>query len=480
MKKLSIFAVLALLVLGISAVAQAADLKATGSWQIQAQFRNNFGMNDKAEEDQLLIHQRMRTAFHFIANENLKAVLDTQIGGTNEGWGQGMYQIGAGRNTATVGGPAGGAGQGNIMLRQGYLEFTLPGTKIMSKVGFQTLALPNSGMGGGSVILDDQMAAAVVSAPITDMIKATGGYIRAAQASSANNSGSALDAVFVATPITPKGFAITPFLAYAYGGAKSTALTAVATGTANPLYTGFGNTAEGVRGYWAGLSFVMDAFQPFKVYADLNYGKAAYKSSYPRDENGRSGWFFETAVDYTGLSMMTPQAFFAYSSGEDSSDPAKTTSNRMPVLGAPQAWSLGSFWFGDKDLAMRGLNKRDSANEFLGFWALGASLKDISLIDNVKHTFTLMYVKGTNDADWMVARNSAANYGAMLTDKDSLWEVDFNTKYQMYKELSVYLNLGYINQDMDKDTWKRIGALTDASFKPANAYKAVLGLTYAF
>ncbi len=481
MKKLSIFAVLALLVLGLSAVAQAADIKATGSWQIQAQFRNNQDFTDQDEDARLLIHQRMRTAFHFIANENLKAVLDTQIGGSNEGWGQGVYTIGSGRNTS-ANGPSGANG-GAIMLRQGYLDFMVPGTQINTKVGFQTVALPSSGLGGGSVILDDQAAGIVMAAPVLDTVKVVGGFVRASQGTDTPASGSALDAVFLAAPITPKGFSITPFAAFAYGGSTAGAV-AGGTTSANGFSSANSTSTSGVRGYWGGVAFTMDAFQPFKVFADLNYGKATYNNYVAGQNNsGREGWFFQTAVDYTGLTMMTPSVFFAYSSGEkdpgsNGSGATDSKSHRMPQLAAPQTWALGSFFFGDRDLIMRGINAHDSANEDMGFWALGLSLKDIALIDKVKHTAHVMYVKGTNNAGWVRNRQSGVVYGSMLSDKDSLWEVDFNTKYEMYKELNAYLNLGYINQNFDKDVWRNVS--TRYSEKDANAYKIAMGLTYAF
>ena len=115
----------------------------------------------------------------------------------------------------------------------------------------------------------------------------------------------------------------------------------------------------------------------------------------------------------------------------------------------------------------------------LGFWAAGLSLKDIKLVDKLSHTFNVIYFKGTNDKDIVRATGltAAANYGRMLTDKDSLVEVDLNSKYQIYEELSLGLELGYIFTDFDKDVWAGAGSRDTLD---ENAYKAAFMLNYSF
>ncbi|GAB6124991.1 outer membrane homotrimeric porin [Humidesulfovibrio idahonensis] len=488
MKKMSLFGLLAVLVLSFASVAQAADIKATGKWQIEAQWNNALDYTKYSQEENYFhIEQRMRTAFQFIANENLKAVLDTQIGSSN--WGNGLYAVGSGRSPNTAAGNTAssvGAGQGNIMLRQGYIDFKWPNTPMNFKVGFQTVSLP-AAFGGGSAILDDQVAAAVVSSPITDNVKILAGYTRASDSNqygttaTTNGNGTYADAVFAAVPVDFQGFNITPFGTYLYAG-KTTGLSTSAGLTSSGAQT------EGTRAYWGGVAFTMTALDPFKVMADFNYGKATYSNKYNSDptNGGRQGWLFDLAVDYTGLSMMTPEAFFAYTSGEGGANTDK--SGRMPTIGKPQNWSIGSFFFGDRNF-INGFatnNTSSSVNGYesqvAGFWTLGASLKDIKYFDNFSHTFTVMYIQGTNDADYLKgSRKPGATYGAMLTDKDHLWEVDFNTKYKIYDELSMYLDLGYINASIDKDSWKNVSAAYGTStYENPNAYKIGLGMAYAF
>jgi len=105
-------------------------------------------------------------------------------------------------------------------------------------------------------------------------------------------------------------------------------------------------------------------------------------------------------------------------------------------------------------------------------------LKDIKLIDKLSHTFNVIYFKGTND-EANVGRANFGSAGQVLTEKDSLWEVDLNTKYQIYEELSLGLELGYIFNNYDKDEWAaRAGGSAD--IYDDNAYRAVLEVTYSF
>jgi len=489
-KKFALLLVLmAALVVGSVTSASAAEIKATGQWQIEADLNSNWDFQEKgavSEDKTLNISQRMRTQFQFIANENLKGVLETQIGIAN--WGSGALGIGAGRSGNLTGTGSLAAGNGNIMLRKGYVDFKWPGTKVNFLVGFQGLSLP-SAVGGGSPVLDDQIAAAAAVVPITEGLSLVGGLGRlydsnpsyATTAGSLTGSHSAGDVAFLYANIDMiKGFSIQPWLAYANLGSN-----VAGSGAGATTLAGFNapnaSANEGVRAYWGGAAFTMTAFDPFKVMADFNYGKATWNNqgATNKAEGGRSGFLFDLAVDYTGLSMMTPSVFFAYSSGENgNSTEGSGKSERMPVVGTPQTYAHGSFWLQGGDTLGASFYSTDTT---IGYWALGLSLKDIKLIDKLSHTVHLIYFKGTNDADFLkeLVPGTGATYGQFLTTKDSLWEVDVNTKYQVYDELSLGLELGAIMPSFDKDTWRAVNA-DYANYGSKNAYKASLLLNYSF
>ena len=177
---------------------------------------------------------------------------------------------------------------------------------------------------------------------------------------------------------------------------------------------------------------------------------------------------FDLAVDYTGFDFMTPELFFAYTSGEDSD--ITDGSERMPTLNA-RNWALGSFFFGG-DTLLQG--SKGYGVEQTGFWALGLSLKDISFLEKLSHTFTVMYAKGTNDK--ALIGNAAITYGQTLTEEDHIVEVDLNTKYQLYEELCLTLDLGYINNGYDKDKWR----VANPGLDKNDAYKLSTGILYQF
>lgn len=479
MKKALVLTVAATLLLLCAAGAQAADLTARGYWWMEAVNKGGWDFLKDGEDNRFTIEEKLRTAFYFTANENLRGILDTQIGSTT--WGSGIYQIGSGRNTGS-GGPSATNG-GAIMLRKGYIEYKVPGTLINTSVGFQTVTLP-AAFGGGNPIFDDQVAAAVVSAPLTKNISLTAGYARPMQGADSPDSSSAFDVVFASLPITGNGINFSPFVAYGYGGADSGAATTA----------GISNNATsartGVRAYWGGAALTVKPDMPLVFMADVNYGSATYNNdpSLNANKGGRSGYMLDFAVDYTGLNWVTPEFFATYSSGESSGNNATDgKSNRMPVIGLPQNWTIGSFFFGERlELSGSINNLGGYTRNTLGYWATGISLKNISLMDKLSQDFNLLYARGTNSPDSIRNYNSIGalkTYGGYLTSKDSLVEVDLNSRYKLYDELTGYVYLGYIFANFDKDLWgnsamSQAGVLRQGG--TSNAYKIGVGLNYFF
>jgi hypothetical protein len=468
MKRLIILAVLCAFVLS-AAVASAADIKASGAWVVEANWNSNWDFADKiptrSPESAFGISQRATTTFEFIANENLKGVLQTRYG--TQKWGSRSFAIGAGdagTNTPT---------ENRITIRQAYVDFNWPDTTVHVRAGYQGVSLP-AAFGGGSLVLDEEIGAAVVSGSMTDNVGYLVGYARAHDENAAPTN-AYVDAYIAALPMNFEGFSLAPFGMFAPIGTNVSAATVAGSKMAGlaAINATNQNDADFDNAYWLGAAFTMDLFDPFVLKADLNYGKVDSKYK----QNERSGWLFDAALEYKGFDFMTPEAFFVYTSGEDgNASKGNGSSERMPVLAA-QNWAIGSFFFGGDRLLAGSIQ---DTNNYMGFWALGLSLKDIqSFAEGLTHDAHFIYAKGTNDKNSFSTvageNNRNLTYGRTLTDKDSLWEVDFNTGYKVYDELTLSLDLGYVNMSTKKERWNGTNGQ-----KGGDAWKVSTGVLYQF
>ena len=74
--------------------------------------------------------------------------------------------------------------------------------------------------------------------------------------------------------------------------------------------------------------------------------------------------------------------------------------------------------------------------------------------------------------------NTSGWDGPYLTTNDGLLEFNLVNSYQIYENLEANLELGYIVNMMDDDTWKR--SYRDDSYKKQDAWKAQLIFAYSF
>jgi predicted porin len=293
------------------------------------------------------------------------------------------------------------------------------------------------------------------------MIAMTAGWARAydpnddeaAYNSTLDNQKDEADIIFLALPVTMDGIAVTPFYATGIIGKDNDDLNQAGTKDEHP--------------WWLGVNAKVDMLDPIVILADLDYGK--WNSD--NDTRDSSGWYFDLAVDYK-MDMMTPEVFFVYSSGDDSND--NDGSERMPTL-STEAYGPTTFGFAGSSFAKAdgvigcktsngttSIDWSDDAGLGLGLWALGFKLKDMTFMEGLSHDFILMYARGTNDK-----KNTSE-----FTEKDSLWEVDLNTKYQMYENLAAIVELGYVKVNLsDDESADRDKLADDAAWKMAVGFK---------
>ena len=66
--------------------------------------------------------------------------------------------------------------------------------------------------------------------------------------------------------------------------------------------------------------------------------------------------------------------------------------------------------------------------------------------------------KGVNSLGFKVKEPSSETIATLLKGIDlKAVEVNFDTEYKLYKNLSLFVELGYIRLDLDKDLWKGVG-----------------------
>ena len=454
MKRFLILALVAAFVLG-------AGLARAGEVEMQGQFQQNFEWTDNTDffdydhqntsEDDFDAWQRIRVYFHYVANENLKGVFGIESTNT---WGEDTagpgWQGSLGSNPAT------------LSLKHGYIDFNLPGTMIRVRSGMQYFEPPST---MGSPIFNDDVFGISASYTVNDMLAVTAAWHRLwdqttnADPVTGSNENDEMDLFFLSVPVTMDGFTVNPYLIYAHQGANCTAAAnpvspsgglsglAAANATGGDI-AGNRQLGDDLDIWWGGASFTMDMFDPFMVKADLIYGSVD-GSNNSRDD--REGWFFDLGVDYK-MDMVTPGLFFFWGSGDD--DDPSNGSERMPSLGtginggACAGFGPTSFGTDGSKGSWGGRDKLLLTNDY-AMWAIGGKLADFSFLENLSHTLRVVYGEGTNDPDL-----AKKGYATGLTQKDSFWEVNVDSAYSMYENLTAYLEIGYIALDLDDEPWK--------------------------
>ncbi|WMW65176.1 outer membrane homotrimeric porin [Nitratidesulfovibrio liaohensis] len=452
------------LVLGAISGAQAADIKAKGQWAFDFSWLDG-GDYQKDHGDDFSASQRLRTQIDVVASEALKGVVFFEMGNTV--WGNKDGALGADGKSVEV--------------RRSYIDWIVPNTDLKVRMGIQGLSLPGA-VAPSSMVFDDDVAGLTLSYAINDNVGVTALWARPFDSStsgetSGQNKFDEVDMFALAVPVTLDGFKITPYGVYASVGKDVDPTTNVTNGGAE-FKSGMMSMSEYANGaidsrsetydaWWAGAAFEMSYFAPFSLKMDAVYGS---KTADDADSAERAGWIVAALAEYK-LDMVTPGLLAWYGSGED--DDLDNGSERMPSV-SPTGWGVTSFGFPGsvyRQDTYFGLNGA-------GTWAVGLQFADISFMENLSHVLRVVYMKGTNDADVIKnnptvgAKFAPGQTYAFLTDEDSAIEVNFDTTYQIYENLKLVVEMGYIKLDMDEDTWG-----TDDF---ADAKKLVFNFVYDF
>ena len=523
MKRICTLILAAGLVFGAATGASAVDFKARGQWLMgfgvgtdsPVSKVSDSGVKRKADTtDTFDAEQRVRLQLDAVASEALSGTVYFEIG--TQKWGN-----------AGNGGALGADGTNQVRVKNAYIDWAIPQTDAKIRMGIQGLALPNT-YAGGSAVLDTDVAAVVASYKFNENVGLTAFWARpfndnfdGKDPRSNNNENDRnyldnMDLFGVMAPLTFDGVNLTPWVMYGMMG-KNTLTNYdgtyhnIGSRDGNPPYTlmpfptasllssgtaadaaKLGGTSKGYGSmFWAGLPLAVTMFDPFNIELDINYGYVEGMGRYDvqkgfngptvRGSTQRQGWLAKALVEYK-MDWATPGLFGWYASGDDSS--VKNGSERMPSL-VPTG-NMTSY-MGDGNY---GWLRQDYGTDYAGTWGIGGQLKDMSFLEDLKHTFRVAYWGGTNSTTmvkymrnayaWQESTTSGGQNPMQpyLTTKDGLVEFNLVNSYKIYQNLEMNLELDYLVNCMDNSTWKK--SQTPSSFSKQDMWKAQVTFAYSF
>lgn len=288
-----------------------------------------------------------------------------------------------------------------------------------------------------------------------------------------------MDMFAVLLPLTFDGVKVTPWVMYAalgpgmfdhekmhdpdgdypygsYGSAWTRASRGLTSG-----FTGFDKLDSYGNAFWAGITGEVTYWDPFRIAWDVNYGSVSYED----EKMNREGWLASLLLEYK-LDWGTPGIYGWYGSGDDSNP--RNGSERMPVVSANGNNDFSNFAFNGNPYIAR---ECVLGSTMVGTWGVGVRLKDVSFLEDLKHTLRVNFMGGTNapkmakyvsetqvyDKRGMAPMHMGADVfdPLYLTTEDYALEVGLTNTYKMYDNFTVMLDAAYIALWLDdsRSTW---------------------------
>ena len=501
MKKLMTLALAAAMMLGAATGANAIDFKAKGQWIMSFDYgmHGNFG-ESKAKnnsgfknEDEFEARQRVRLQLDAVASEALSGTVFFEIG--DQVWGD------------NDNGGALGADGKVVELKRAYIDWMVPQTDLKVRMGIQGLALP-AFTTNASQIFDDDVAAVTLNYQFNENVGLTAfwarpyndnnGYKSSTSSTKWDNYMDNMDMFAVLLPLSFDGVKVTPWVMYAAMGPGMfendlaehdkivNGLGRAQKGLVSG-FTGFDKNDTYGNAFWAGVTGEVTMWDPFRIAWDVNYGSASYED----EKMNREGWLASLLLEYK-LDWATPGIYGWYGSGDDSNP--RNGSERMPVVSANGNNQFSNFAFnGNPYIAREGV----LGSTMVGTWGIGARLKDVSFLEDLKHTLRVNFMGGTNAPKMakyvgqdlgkrgVYDVNGRANaYDPMyLTTDDYALEIGLTNTYKMYDNFTVMLDAAYVALWLDdsRSTWgKNPGRSALGGDGVYDAWNVNLSFVYSF
>jgi hypothetical protein len=503
-----------------SAKADGVDIKVKGTYEFAFGWIWNDNMADNvnssggSSNDAFMARQRVRVQVNFIINEYLQGVYGLE---TNLDWGRAGNRVGIGS-----GGQMDGDGI-NIQTRWAYLDWLIPNTPVQVRMGLQPLALPSTRL--GSVVLSTDIAGVVVSSPTPlDWLSVTAFWLRPYDAylgdrydvagGSATDRFDETDAFGFILPLSFRniGLDVKPWFVFANVGASSGLYerafggSAAAHSTNADGTTNWHNRDDRTHGIWAGINFDFKLLDPLTFGLDVVYGNLHKNklqgllgtgAPVPTDNDvsiGTRGWYIGATLDYKldfgNNFSVTPGIFGWWASGDSAGGVENGQLGRLPVIGGNggnfKPTSFGTAGYGNS--IGQWANCGEVSGTGTGTWGVGIQLANATFIKDLSHTLRFAYYRGTNDSEivqgpGVLGTNRLARYSddnLYLTDKDSVFEINFDHTYKIYENLTAALELGWLHLNSDEEVWGNTNLKGGEGNESTSAWKAQVLFTFSF
>lgn len=414
--------------------------------------------------DRFIAIDRFRLQLECIHSEDLQGIVLFEIGDIHFG------------KDATGG--ALGADRSIVELKNAYVDWTVPNTKLRLRMGIQPISMPGTIQTASqisipgvlfqsSTILEADMAAISASLPLNETSSLTGFWARAFNDNTENNYNDNTDFFCLINENKFDGHTITPWAMYgligqnSLSGKSTTAETVMAEYGLLPNWASLGSFTGSLKGsadmgnaYWGGLAYA-GYFDNLGVYFDFTAGHVdlgEFSTANGNLDLKRTGWFAGAMLEYK-FDFATPGIVGWYASGDDGD-----ISNGSEMLPYISPW-----WRGTPYAFGRNHNTYDGRIGYspAGTWALGIYVKDLPSWGFFEETaLRAVYFGGTNSPEMPEA---ATRYGLPLTPaglglrymttEDRALELSVENQYHIYDNLLMYSAISYIHMELSDDVW---------------------------
>lgn len=470
MKKFTALALLAgLFVSGFTGLGQAK----AGEFKPNLEFVEEFYYGDAGHQlsnDNFGAYSRIRFGFDYVQSEDLSAVLLFEYG--EHSWGNNGDDFTADPSISLE--------SNDLKMRLAYIDWVIPGTEVLVRMGRHPVVTPSYAF--GSPILDDRADGITFASNITDNILVTAGWLRVASGMGLDtatgnfdktgfNAHDNADAILLTSEFAFDTFKVAPWAMYinVQKGVQNH-FVGEALNDAGNFYRYFGDTKA-----WAlGISAELSLFDPFTFAVDTMYNNIQTSPLDNTAEDSFDSFYVGASASYA-LNNGTVALKGWYATGDDVDKANDPNSNGYIGLGG--GFGATSIWFDDNEIAADPFN--GGASSPAGTWGLIAEYADFSFVDKLTHTARIAYIQGTNEAgigaDGFRNDLDGDTIFDNLTDEDSVVEIDFNSTYEIYKNLSATMELGYLFVDMGKLTQAQKDTGIDD-----NIFRSTLRFVYTF